>query len=57
MIKLKELIDKIIVCPNCKWSWKLSNGRDDPYTCHKCGTVIEENKNIKHYISKLKKLE
>jgi hypothetical protein len=29
---------KKIVCDNCDWSWKLSEGGDDPYVCHKCGT-------------------
>ena len=28
--------DKKITCDNCGWSWKLSEGGDDPYTCHKC---------------------
>jgi len=28
--------DKII-CENCGWSWKKSEGGDDMYTCHKCG--------------------
>ena len=27
-----------IVCKNCDWSWKLSEGGNDPYVCHKCGT-------------------
>lgn len=31
-----------VVCEKCGWSWKLSEGGDDPYTCHKCG-----NKNHK----------
>lgn len=22
---------------NCGWSWKISDGGNDPYTCHKCG--------------------
>ena len=30
--------DKKIVCDNCGWSWKLSEGGNDPYVCHKCGT-------------------
>jgi poly-gamma-glutamate capsule biosynthesis protein CapA/YwtB (metallophosphatase superfamily) len=39
---LKELFeedDVTIKCKNeeCGWSWKLSKGGDDPYTCHKCG--------------------
>ena len=29
--------DKEIVCKNCKWNWKLSNGGKDKYICHKCG--------------------
>ena len=29
--------DKKIVCQECGWSWKLSEGGHDPYTCHKCG--------------------
>ena len=29
--------DKKIVCEKCGWSWNLSDGGDDPYTCHKCG--------------------
>ena len=28
--------DKKIVCQECGWSWKLSEGGHDPYTCHKC---------------------
>ena len=29
--------DERIVCQQCGWSWDLSDGGDDPYTCHKCG--------------------
>ena len=29
---------KKIVCDDCGWSWKLSEGGKDPYVCHKCGT-------------------
>jgi ribosomal protein S27AE len=33
-----------VICDNCGWSWKLSEGGDDKYTCHKCGhTNSEEN--------------
>ena len=32
-----ESDDKKVVCDECGWSWKLSEGGDDPYTCHKCG--------------------
>ncbi len=30
--------DKKINCDSCDWSWKLSEGGNDPYVCHKCGT-------------------
>jgi phosphopantetheine adenylyltransferase/ribosomal protein L37AE/L43A len=30
------LRDKI-VCDNCGWSWKIKDGGDDLYVCHKCG--------------------
>lgn len=26
-----------IECDNCGWTWKLEDGGDDLYTCHKCG--------------------
>jgi len=26
-----------IVCGNCGWSWKIADGGDDLYICHKCG--------------------
>ena len=25
-----------IVCDGCGWSWKLSDGGNDPYVCHSC---------------------
>ena len=28
--------DKSVNCI-CGWSWKLSDGGNDPYLCHKCG--------------------
>jgi hypothetical protein len=31
--------DRDIVCSECGWSWKLSEGGHDPYTCHKCWNV------------------
>lgn len=39
--QLKQLIEKVeknkVICDKCKWEWKLSDGGDDPYICHKCG--------------------
>ena len=25
-----------VICDNCGWSWKISEGGDDTYICHKC---------------------
>lgn len=30
-------ITKRVKCKGCGWKWKLSDGEDDPYICHKCG--------------------
>jgi hypothetical protein len=35
----ESVVDGNVVCDNCGWSWKLSEGGDDPFTCHKCGTT------------------
>ena len=40
---------KKIKCNECGWSWKLSEGGDDPYTCHKCGYLNKPN-NMKKII-------
>jgi len=33
-----ELVTKTrVICDKCEWSWKLSDGGDDSYICHKCG--------------------
>lgn len=26
-----------VLCDNCGWNWKLSDGGDEKYICHKCG--------------------
>lgn len=42
---LNEAIDKDkVVCDNCGWSWKMSEGGDDKYICHKCGNDNTPNK-------------
>lgn len=33
----EEIVDKKVICDNCGWSWNLSEGGKDPFTCHKCG--------------------
>lgn len=32
-----DLADEKIVCQNCGWSWKVSDGGNDLYNCHRCG--------------------
>ena len=36
---IESVVDGKVICDNCGWSWKLSEGGHDPYTCHKCGNV------------------
>jgi cytidyltransferase-like protein len=43
-VPVNEEADQTITCENCTWHWKLSEGGDDPYICHKCG-----NDNIDEY--------
>jgi hypothetical protein len=38
MTRFDESKTEMIHCGNCNWSWKLSDGGNDPYVCHKCGT-------------------
>jgi ribosomal protein S27AE len=43
----EAIVGNKIVCDNCGWSWKIADGGDDLYICHKCGynnTPIQENK-------------
>lgn len=34
-------IDQTVSCNSCNWTWKLSEGGDDPYTCHNCNTSVK----------------
>jgi hypothetical protein len=35
---VKELVtDTEVICDNCGWEWKIADGGDDLYICHKCG--------------------
>jgi tRNA(Ile2) C34 agmatinyltransferase TiaS len=37
-MSINEMVkDGKVTCNNCQWEWKLSEGGNDPYTCHKCG--------------------
>ena len=37
----KNSLNRTVTCSNCGWSWKLSDGGEDPLTCHKCGGTIK----------------
>jgi hypothetical protein len=37
--EVKSKKSKKVKCSECGWSWKLSEGGHDPYTCHKCGNI------------------
>jgi hypothetical protein len=43
----EEVVGGRIVCDNCGWSWRIEEGGNDLYICHKCGhdnTPLQENK-------------
>jgi hypothetical protein len=47
----ESIIGDKIKCDNCGWSWKIKDGGNDLYICHKCGydnEPINENKPYKH---------
>ena len=33
----EQIVGNSIVCDNCGWTWKIEDGGDDLYVCHKCG--------------------
>ena len=44
----EEIVGEKIECDNCGWSWKIAEGGNDLFICHKCGhdnEPIEEKKN------------
>ena len=45
--------DKKIVCEKCGWSWDLSDGGDDPYTCHKCGNENHKEMSLQESIRRI----
>jgi hypothetical protein len=43
----EEVVGGRIVCDNCGWSWRVEEGGNDLYICHKCGhdnTPLQEKK-------------
>lgn len=44
-IMLQEKVTKKeVICDNCGWTWKLSEGGHDKYICHKCNHNNEPEK-------------
>jgi hypothetical protein len=43
---LMEGDEEMVHCENCGWEWKLADGGNDPFTCHKCGHNNIENYDI-----------
>jgi len=44
--RIMEIVDNgVVTCDNCGWEWNLADGGDDPYTCHKCGEVVDKPNN------------
>lgn len=41
-----DIADEKIVCQKCHWSWKVKDGGDDLFVCHKCGLD-----NTRYYLS------
>ena len=41
IVKEEEITEVVtdtdIICDNCGWDWKIADGGDDLYVCHKCG--------------------
>ncbi len=42
MIKLTDIIEEMIsntkiICDKCGWEWKIKDGGNDLFICHKCG--------------------
>lgn len=34
---IDENTGEMVTCSKCGWAWKLSDGGQDPFICHKCG--------------------
>lgn len=48
--QLKKLIEAetedMVICDNCGWEWKKSEGGNDMYKCHKCGHDNKKEKGV-----------
>ena len=46
LLNKESIVKDNIVCDNCGWSWKIKDGGDDLFICHKCdhnNTPLDEN--------------
>ena len=34
---IDENAGEMVTCSKCGWAWKLADGGQDPFVCHKCG--------------------
>ena len=49
-LQKESIVGDSIVCDNCGWNWKIKDGGDDLYICHKCNnnnTPLNEHKESK----------
>ena len=49
-LQKESIVKDSIVCDNCGWNWKIKDGGDDLYICHKCNhnnTPLNEHKESK----------
>ena len=42
--KISQIIDKYVICKNCRWNWEIEDKDENPYLCHKCGFDSNQNK-------------
>jgi hypothetical protein len=55
-VLLETIKDGKVICDGCGWSWDLSDGGNDPYTCHKCGhdNTPKQKSNLNRLLEKFK---
>ena len=56
----EAIVGDKVVCDNCGWSWKITDGGNDVFICHKCGydntPIFEDKEPYKHKYGFNKKL-
>jgi len=46
-----NIMEKSVSCKDCGWEWKLAEGGNDSYTCHKCGCDNTPKNKLKIQVS------